>query len=951
MLRFISVSMRNFLSYGNAPTVVDLSRPGSTLIVGQDLDNTAHGQGANGCGKASNVNALVKTPTDWIRMGDIQLGQLLQMPDGSSAEVVGVYPQGIRPTYKVTFSDGRSTNVDGEHLWSVSSHRWGNQKTKGEKILTTVDVMKYVEEANDKKKAWYNISVPTIQHPTIVDVNLPIDPYLLGVLLGDGMISQQHILISSADQHIIDKCSALLTEYHNQELAIAGEGTYNSGYDWTVVNCKRRSRGNDIHDSLINLKLHGTKSNTKFIPTCYMEGTSKSQKLALLSGLMDTDGTVGKTKGVSYCSVSKQLAEDVQYLIRSLGGKATISERHPHYTNTSGDRVAGQLAYEVRIQYGSPRELFTLDRKLDRLSVDDTQYARAGLRVTAVEQVADSECQCIMVDHPDHLYITDDFIVTHNTVLINALAYAIYDKPVSKITSKDLLVNNINKKNMFVTVTFTDDKDEYEIIRARKVKGGNNVESGSWVKLLKNGADVTPDSASNTNELIQRIIGLPYELFVRIVVFSATNTPFLDLPTKAAVDVIEELFGLTTVTDRANTLKDLIKETQFEADKIQIKIDAHEGEHKRHTNQVDSARQRVINWQVKQDQDVATLEDTIKALDGFDIDLEAEQALHNEIAELTATIKTLKSERSILAKDVQSTTNERNKLEAENLQLENATCPYCSQEFKDSLIKLKSNKEQLTQLNARYDDLTDVVLTLHEEIENSEIQLTNLSNQTQVSNIAQLIKSKSEGDAKKQMLQSMKAAGNPFVEPLEELESVVLDDINYSELNNLRKQVDHQKFILKLLTRKDSFVRRSLLNKRLPFMNKQLQAYLKVLGLPHTVEFTPELTAKISSFGRELEFGNLSNGQRARMNIALSFAFRDVLQKTHTSINVCMLDEVLDVGLDAVGVTAAANMLRRKATDEGTSMFVISHRDEISNAFDNRLTVQMEKGFSYVIQE
>ena len=172
--------------------------------------------------------------------------------------------------------------------------------------------------------------------------------------------------------------------------------------------------------------------------------------------------------------------------------------------------------------------------------------------------------------------------------------------------------------------------------------------------------------------------------------------------------------------------------------------------------------------------------------------------------------------------------------------------------------------------------------------------------------------------------------------------------MDHEKINELTTLVDHQKFLVKLLTKKDSFIRKALLNKNIPFLNQRLSYYLTELGLPHTVEFTHEMTAEISQFGRLMDFGNLSNGQRSRVNIALSFAFRDVLQNMHQHINVCMLDEVLDVGLDTVGVQAAARMLKHKARDEQLSMYIISHRDEIDSAFDHRMTIQMSKGFSYI---
>ena len=200
-------------------------------------------------------------------------------------------------------------------------------------------------------------------------------------------------------------------------------------------------------------------------------------------------------------------------------------------------------------------------------------------------------------------------------------------------------------------------------------------------------------------------------------------------------------------------------------------------------------------------------------------------------------------------------------------------------------------------------------------------------------------------------MDNLKTAKNPFIEPLEELQDFELDPIDLETINELTELSTHQKFLWKLLTKKDSFVRKALLNKNIPFLNSRLTHYLKDLGLPHNVEFTHEMTAQISQFGRTMDFGNLSNGQRARVNLALAFAFRDVLENIHGRINVCMLDEFLDVGLDAVGQQAAARMLKRKSRDENISLYIISHIADFESVFDQRIIVQLSKGFSYINEE
>lgn len=226
-----------------------------------------------------------------------------------------------------------------------------------------------------------------------------------------------------------------------------------------------------------------------------------------------------------------------------------------------------------------------------------------------------------------------------------------------------------------------------------------------------------------------------------------------------------------------------------------------------------------------------------------------------------------------------------------------------------------------------------------------------ISDKISIKDITKLYEIKNKISQYKTKIKELKGTTNPYLAPLKELVEIELEPIDMDGVNELNNLITHQNYMVKLLTKKDSFVRKALLTKNLTFLNNRLQHYLSALGLPHKVEFTHEMTANITQFGRELDFGNLSSGQKARVNLGLSFSFRDVLQKSHDSINVCMLDEVLDVGLDTVGVQNAARMLKRKARDEDLALYIISHRDEVSNIFDKKMVVQMEGGFSTIREE
>lgn len=215
-------------------------------------------------------------------------------------------------------------------------------------------------------------------------------------------------------------------------------------------------------------------------------------------------------------------------------------------------------------------------------------------------------------------------------------------------------------------------------------------------------------------------------------------------------------------------------------------------------------------------------------------------------------------------------------------------------------------------------------------------------------------KIESDIDRKADRLETLQNESNPYSEMVSEIETMVDDvkeKIAIDELDKLHSDLEHQNFLLKLLTKKDSFVRKALLNKNIPFLNGRMSHYLKKTGLSHKVEFDEEMMVQISKFGTTYKYKALSSGQRARINLALVFAFRDVLQARFDKINFYILDECLDVGLGNVGVQLATKMIKTVAIENDISMFIISHRDEISSMFDNKLQIELRNGFSTIVTE
>jgi DNA repair exonuclease SbcCD ATPase subunit len=529
----------------------------------------------------------------------------------------------------------------------------------------------------------------------------------------------------------------------------------------------------------------------------------------------------------------------------------------------------------------------------------------------------------------------------------NLLLYVLYDQTLNNV-SKDNLINNINKKNLEATIEFDIGSDNYHVYRSRKTKAGA---AGNTVVLRKNGIDITQDSVSNTNKMIEKIIGIPYEMFVRIVLFSATNTSFLDLPAKSLTgpnqtEIIEHLFDLTTLTHKADALKDQIKINDADLQLRQVDIAGQQKQVDQYQKMVRDTKQRVDTWSTSSQSQLEQLTTQLQQLQ--QVDPEKEKHLHSMCQQLEPQITKLKNNRDAANKEIKQTTTHLSKLIQELEHLNNDQCPYCLQTYPNS-------EQKKSDINNEINEQQDFLSKLESSKQKVDIkyqqtcqELTTIKQQITIDDIDDVSNIKEQINYLKLKIAELSTATNPHQETLDDLLSNPIEEVDYTVINKLQNDIDHQKFLLKLLTKKDSFVRKTLLEKNIPYLNSRLDTYLEALGLPHKVQFTHELTVSISYFGRELEFGGLSAGQKARVNFALTLAFRDVLQRLHTKINICVLDEILDVGLDSIGVENAVRLLKRKARDEKLGLFIITHRSEISNSFDNILTVQMSNGFSHV---
>lgn len=407
-------------------------------------------------GKEQTLDSLVRTTDGWVRMGDITLNHHAIMPDGSNAPVVGIYPQGEKDIYRVYFEDGRWTDCGEEHLWKVHNRYWSPEDTQW-RVITLRDILERRERFPNSEAGF---SVPLIEPETKANVNLPLDPYLIGALLGDGGLTTGTVRFSSEDEFIVEEVRKSLPE--NVIITQHGDIDYRI-HDTSRADIQKTS---PFLDTLRDLDMMGKYSYEKVVPHAYMNA-SPDQRYALLQGLMDTDGTVDKSSSSSFCTTSIKLAWQVQELVRGLGGICKIKEKRPFYTH-KGARHEGRIAYIVRIRIKDPKKLFRLPRKLDRLSDNYKSADSLKLRITNIEYVGKHEAQCIEVGHPEHLYITDSYIVTHNTVCaLSLIANVMYNVGYEYVIGGMAKDNDLRQENVKRVKSFGDSLPSWWLARDR----------------------------------------------------------------------------------------------------------------------------------------------------------------------------------------------------------------------------------------------------------------------------------------------------------------------------------------------------------------------------------------------------------------------------------------------------------------------------------------------------
>jgi len=355
--------------------------------------------GETSFGKALRMDEPILTPKGWVPNKDIKVGDYVCSIDGEESKVLGVYPQGLKPMYCITFSDGRKSYCSGDHLWEIGSSVFKS----GNRVLTTTQI----KEMQDNHVAFHNrMYVPMFSGKYGDRKKFVIHPYVLGVLIGDGCLTKG-VAFVAPDEFVINKVRSLC------DMPISSTYSKNRVTTYRITNGYTGHSDDNVYlNEIKRLGLYGCKSHDKFIPEEYYD-CCYEQRMELMNGLVDTDGEVSKTGAIVYSSVSKRLAEDVARLAYSLGMKASVL---PHHTEFNGKVFDDH--YRVTISGENESEVATLPRKAERL----VSRKRVKNCIRSVEYIGDEECQCIRVSHPRALFVIGGYIMTHNTSFANSIA-------------------------------------------------------------------------------------------------------------------------------------------------------------------------------------------------------------------------------------------------------------------------------------------------------------------------------------------------------------------------------------------------------------------------------------------------------------------------------------------------------------------------------------------------
>ena len=535
---------------------------------------------------------------------------------------------------------------------------------------------------------------------------------------------------------------------------------------------------------------------------------------------------------------------------------------------------------------------------------------------------------------------------TGKTTIVNALSYALYGQALTNI-KKENLINKTNGKNMLVAVEFEKSGTKYKIERGRKPNVLKLYVNDQEIKSEgKDGEDESQGDSRETQKAIEQMLEMSHTMFKHLVALNTYTEPFLSMKAADQREVIEQLLGITLLSEKAEGLKTLVKETKDKIQQEEFKIQGIKTANENVQKSIDSLELKSSAWETKKDRDLENLGKAIVQLES--VDIEDELAAHISLKawdELDTKIRNLNKQKSTLESAVIQAQKTLDKYVKEVKALASKTCPACEQELHDHKHGEMTNtaEQHLAEAQIYFDKVAGDLEKILTELGTGDVpRKPNTFYDTE----AEALGHKNNLTNLERQLTDKLNEKNPYAEQVEELKKTAIQEINWEGVNALSKVKDHQEFLLKLLTNKDSFIRKKIIDQNLAYLNKRLGYYIDKLGLPHRVVFQNDLSIEITQLGQDLDFDNLSRGERNRLILSMSFAFRDVWEGLYQSINLLFIDELMDSGMDSAGVESGLAVLKKLARDRNKNIYLISHKDELVGRVNNVLRVIKENGFT-----
>jgi DNA repair exonuclease SbcCD ATPase subunit len=471
-----------------------------------------------------------------------------------------------------------------------------------------------------------------------------------------------------------------------------------------------------------------------------------------------------------------------------------------------------------------------------------------------------------------------------------------------------------------------------------------------YINNQEQSTETTDESQGDMRETqkdLDELLGMSHDMFRHIVALNTYTEPFLSLKANEQREIIEQLLGITLLSEKADALKEQIRISKESIYQETADIEAAKKSNEKIEISIAGLETRQNAWYSQQKTDCEKITKSINELKSVHIEAELEQhsklKVYNEHA---AKIKSLNKERATLETAVIQADRSVIKYTKEVEQLKNKTCPACEQQLHSHKHEEMSAdaEKNLTDSELYLKGLADSYATVLQELET--IGDINGRPETYYDTVEEALKHQNNLTSFETALDNRQQEKDPYQEQIDDLKHTAIQEISWDNINAVTSLKDHQEFLLKLLTNKDSFIRKKIIDQNLAYLNNRLTYYLDKMGLPHTVVFQNDLNVEITQLGQDLDFDNLSRGERNRLILGLSWSFRDVWESLYQNINLLFIDELVDNGLDAAGVENALGVLKKMARERKKNIFLISHKDELIGRVNNVLKVIKENGFT-----